>query len=344
MARRLARPRPDAGRHAALRWPRVDGAAHAGPLPRLLQLPRRVAPARSSAATRCSVVAPAPPDGASATSRRSCDRSVTRLLALPDHTVVHTGHGDSTTIGAEREGVLATRGRTRTLRPIVSADPLPVTGIVQHYAWGDPSFIPACSEPSPTARRAPSCGSAPTRNGPTMLDDGRPLAEVTGELPYLLKVLAAAEPLSLQVHPTTDAGSRRLRPRHLPRRPRQARAAVRAHAVRRAVRHPAGQCRPWRSWRNSMRSISSPSSAATEWRQRSSASTAANSIRCRPSGVRRERSRRGIPGHRPRHQVPRRPQRGRHAPDEPHHAATRPGAAPDRRQSARLPRAAPASS
>ena len=30
-----------------------------------------------------------------------------RLLALPDETIVHTGHGDSTTIGAEREGVLA---------------------------------------------------------------------------------------------------------------------------------------------------------------------------------------------------------------------------------------------
>ncbi len=29
------------------------------------------------------------------------------LLALADHTVVHTGHGDSTTIGAEREGILA---------------------------------------------------------------------------------------------------------------------------------------------------------------------------------------------------------------------------------------------
>ena len=28
------------------------------------------------------------------------------LLVLPDHTVVHTGHGDSTTIGAERAGVL----------------------------------------------------------------------------------------------------------------------------------------------------------------------------------------------------------------------------------------------
>jgi glyoxylase-like metal-dependent hydrolase (beta-lactamase superfamily II) len=30
-----------------------------------------------------------------------------RLLSLPDETVVHTGHGESTTIGAERERVLA---------------------------------------------------------------------------------------------------------------------------------------------------------------------------------------------------------------------------------------------
>lgn len=29
-----------------------------------------------------------------------------QLLSLPDHTIVHTGHGDSTTIGAERAGVL----------------------------------------------------------------------------------------------------------------------------------------------------------------------------------------------------------------------------------------------
>jgi glyoxylase-like metal-dependent hydrolase (beta-lactamase superfamily II) len=29
------------------------------------------------------------------------------LLALPDQTIVHTGHGDSTTIGAERQAVLA---------------------------------------------------------------------------------------------------------------------------------------------------------------------------------------------------------------------------------------------
>jgi glyoxylase-like metal-dependent hydrolase (beta-lactamase superfamily II) len=40
---------------------------------------------------------------------------VDRLLALPDETVVHTGHGESTTIGAEREGVAA-RARELGLR------------------------------------------------------------------------------------------------------------------------------------------------------------------------------------------------------------------------------------
>ncbi len=32
---------------------------------------------------------------------------ITKLLALPNETVVHTGHGDSSTIGAERDTVLA---------------------------------------------------------------------------------------------------------------------------------------------------------------------------------------------------------------------------------------------
>jgi glyoxylase-like metal-dependent hydrolase (beta-lactamase superfamily II) len=32
---------------------------------------------------------------------------IDRLLTLPDHTVVHTGHGESTTIGDERAGVIA---------------------------------------------------------------------------------------------------------------------------------------------------------------------------------------------------------------------------------------------
>ena len=51
--------------------------------------------------------------GPGATGRSHSDeptilRSITDvLLALPDETVVHTGHGESTTIGAERAGVVA---------------------------------------------------------------------------------------------------------------------------------------------------------------------------------------------------------------------------------------------
>ena len=41
-------------------------------------------------------------------------------------------------------------------------------------------------------------------NGPTRHADGRPLEAATGALPYLLKVLAAAEPLSLQTHPNAE--------------------------------------------------------------------------------------------------------------------------------------------
>ena len=35
-----------------------------------------------------------------------------RLFALPDETVVHTGHGDDTTIGAERQSWTVRTGRT----------------------------------------------------------------------------------------------------------------------------------------------------------------------------------------------------------------------------------------
>jgi glyoxylase-like metal-dependent hydrolase (beta-lactamase superfamily II) len=49
--------------------------------------------------------------GPGATGRSFSDRGVLvesirdRLLTLPDDTVVHTGHGDDTTVGAERGNV-----------------------------------------------------------------------------------------------------------------------------------------------------------------------------------------------------------------------------------------------
>jgi len=51
--------------------------------------------------------------GPGATGRSNSDRGVllaslaARLLPLPDETVVHTGHGDDTTVGAERIGIEA---------------------------------------------------------------------------------------------------------------------------------------------------------------------------------------------------------------------------------------------
>lgn len=79
-----------------------------------------------------------------------------------------------------------------------------IVGVVQHYAWGDRTAIPELlgGEPDGQPWAELWLGSHP--GGPARLDDGRSLASVYGELPYLLKVLAAAEPLSLQTHPDLE--------------------------------------------------------------------------------------------------------------------------------------------
>ena len=82
-----------------------------------------------------------------------------------------------------------------------------VHGVVQHYAWGDRAFIPSLLSVAPDGEPWAELWIGTHPSGPATLDDGRPLRDVTGELPYLLKVLAAAEPLSLQAHP--DAGEAR---------------------------------------------------------------------------------------------------------------------------------------
>jgi mannose-6-phosphate isomerase len=77
-----------------------------------------------------------------------------------------------------------------------------LTGIVQHYDWGSADAIPKLLSRPPDGRPWAEwwLGTHPT--GPSTLDDGTSLSSVSGELPYLLKVLAAAEPLSLQTHPS----------------------------------------------------------------------------------------------------------------------------------------------
>jgi mannose-6-phosphate isomerase len=79
-----------------------------------------------------------------------------------------------------------------------------VHGVVQHYAWGDPGFIPSLLGVEPDGEPWAELWIGTHPSGPATLDDGRPLGDVAGDLPYLLKVLAVAEPLSLQAHPNAE--------------------------------------------------------------------------------------------------------------------------------------------
>ncbi|MEP6296808.1 MAG: type I phosphomannose isomerase catalytic subunit, partial [Ilumatobacter sp.] len=77
-----------------------------------------------------------------------------------------------------------------------------VEGVVHHYDWGDTEFIPKLLGLAGRGKPWAELWLGTHPNGPTTLDDGTPLSALSGPLPYLLKVLSAARPLSLQAHPT----------------------------------------------------------------------------------------------------------------------------------------------
>ena len=84
--------------------------------------------------------------------------------------------------------------------------PLPLETVIQHYSWGSRTLIPALMglpAPAPDPWAELWVGAHP--GGPSTLPDGRTLADVEPDLPYLLKLLSAVEPLSL-------AGAPRRRP------------------------------------------------------------------------------------------------------------------------------------
>ncbi len=83
----------------------------------------------------------------------------------------------------------------------------PVEGVTQHYAWGDPVFLPKLLGVEPDGRPWAELWLGTHPRGPSRLADGSALSDLAGDLPYLLKVLAAAEPLSLQTHPNTTQAS-----------------------------------------------------------------------------------------------------------------------------------------
>ena len=79
----------------------------------------------------------------------------------------------------------------------------PLENQIRPYAWGSRSFIQDLVGLEPGEPAAEWwMGAHP--QAPSRLPDGRTLAEVEPALPYLMKVLAAAAPLSLQAHPSRE--------------------------------------------------------------------------------------------------------------------------------------------
>ena len=81
---------------------------------------------------------------------------------------------------------------------------VPISNTPRDYAWGSTTAIPELFGVAPDGRPQAELWLGTHPGSPALTADGAPLAEVAGTLPFLLKVLAAASPLSLQAHPTPE--------------------------------------------------------------------------------------------------------------------------------------------
>ena len=77
-----------------------------------------------------------------------------------------------------------------------------ITNEPRDYAWGSTTLIPELLATAPDGRPQAEIWLGTHPGSPARAGDV-PLADVVGELPFLLKILAAGSPLSLQAHPTT---------------------------------------------------------------------------------------------------------------------------------------------
>jgi mannose-6-phosphate isomerase len=103
---------------------------------------------------------------------------------------------------------------------------------IQRYAWGSHTFLADLQgRPSPTAEPEAELWAGAHSSAPATLPDGRRLDDVIGadpvralgersverfgpHLPYLLKVLAAEQPLSLQAHPDAETARNAFAAKH----------------------------------------------------------------------------------------------------------------------------------
>ena len=96
----------------------------------------------------------------------------------------------------------------------MGATVLKLTGKVQDYAWGDTSSIAELQGRTPSGQPEAEVWFGAHPSAPSATDEG-PLDEViaadpegtvgeAGHLPFLVKLLAAARPLSIQAHPSIE--------------------------------------------------------------------------------------------------------------------------------------------
>ena len=80
---------------------------------------------------------------------------------------------------------------------------LRLSNIPRDYAWGSPTLLAELERRRPSGSPEAEVWFGDHPGDPADVEDGSTLDAVTGgTLPYLLKLLAAGDPLSIQVHPT----------------------------------------------------------------------------------------------------------------------------------------------
>ena len=80
-------------------------------------------------------------------------------------------------------------------------------GVVQHYDWGDQQFIPEFLSTEADARPWAELWFGTHRGGPSLVRNAtgsQPLEQLAGDLSFLVKIISANKPLSLQTHPTDE--------------------------------------------------------------------------------------------------------------------------------------------
>ena len=83
-------------------------------------------------------------------------------------------------------------------------------GVTQHYSWGDRFALPTLLDITADGRPWAEIWYGTHPRGPAQIDESvhRPaptyLVDEIGELPFIVKLLAAAQPLSLQTHPSSE--------------------------------------------------------------------------------------------------------------------------------------------